>query len=285
MIGDFIESWSLFGTTYAAALLIALSASWLGVLVVTRRQIFVAASISQASLLGIALSLVLGWSDPSAIILALSIGASLLMGRGNDVRRGDNEEMTGWVFLAASSGAVLLLAHHANGMRELQAALASTMIGATAADVWTFAFVTAGVGIAALRLRREIALFILDPVMAAAVGMNIALWSVATSVAVGLTAGLAIKASGMLYTFGCFVLPALTARNFSKEVGTMIFVAPAVALVSVTLALALSNAADLPPGQAAVATMAVVLMGSRLWKRTRESMEETPLSKPSASQA
>lgn len=276
MIGEFIDSWALFGETYIAALLIALSTSMLGVLVVTRNQVFAAASISQASLLGIALSLYFGWSNTIIPVMVLSIAASLLMGRGIITKRGDNEEMTGWVFLVAASSSVLFLAHHPNGMRELQSALASSMIGVSMAEVWMLAIVTAIVVVSIGYYRRPIALFILDPVMAVAVGMSLASWSFFSSVAVGVLAGLSIKATGMLFTFGCFVLPAMAARNFCKELGKMFWVAPVFCLLSVFVALVFSNSRDLPPGQAGVVTMAVGLVVSWVWKRVRDSIE-TPI--------
>ena len=57
MISDFIDSWSLFSHTYTSALLIGLSLSLMGVVVVARGNVFVAAAVSQASMLGVALSL------------------------------------------------------------------------------------------------------------------------------------------------------------------------------------------------------------------------------------
>ena len=57
--------------------------------------------------------------------------------------------------------------------------------------------------------------------MAAAVGMNLKLWGLITSAWLGLAVGLAIRVSGMLYTFGCLVLPALIAKSLGREVCTM----------------------------------------------------------------
>ena len=57
MILEFLESWTLFSQTYISALLIGASLSLMGVVVVARGNIFVAAALAQASVLGVALSL------------------------------------------------------------------------------------------------------------------------------------------------------------------------------------------------------------------------------------
>ena len=60
MILEFLESWSLFSRTYISALLIGASLSLMGVVVVARGNVFVAAAVAQASMLGVALSLFFG---------------------------------------------------------------------------------------------------------------------------------------------------------------------------------------------------------------------------------
>ena len=50
MINEFLQSWSLFSDTYIGAILIGLCLSLLGVVVVARGNVFVAAALSQASL-------------------------------------------------------------------------------------------------------------------------------------------------------------------------------------------------------------------------------------------
>ena len=57
MILEFLESWSLFSHTYLSALLIGASLSIMGVVVVARGNIFVAAALAQASVLGVAMNL------------------------------------------------------------------------------------------------------------------------------------------------------------------------------------------------------------------------------------
>ena len=81
MIGEFLDSWSLFSQTYISALLIGAALSLLGVVVVARGNVFVAAALSQASMLGVALSLFFGLGQPVLAAVLCSVGASLLVAR------------------------------------------------------------------------------------------------------------------------------------------------------------------------------------------------------------
>ena len=118
MITEFIESWGLFSRTYISALLIGMSLSLMGVIVVARGNVFVAAAVAQASMLGVALSLFFRIGQPVVSAVFCSVGASLLVARKHQVGGGStSEEMTGWIFLASGSLSVLLLARMPYGLK------------------------------------------------------------------------------------------------------------------------------------------------------------------------
>ena len=78
-----------------------------------------------------------------------------------------------------------------------------------------------------------------------------------------------VPEQGTIYVFGCLVLPALSARATCREMRSMFWVAPAIALATTVPAFVLAHALDLPPAQLAVAIMAgalVVAWGMR-WMR------------------
>lgn len=269
MISEFLNSWPLFAPSYLAALFAGLLLSLLGVIVVARAQVFIAAAVAQASLLGLALDTLLNTGQPAAFAVACSILAALATGTRAQRGGTSHEEVTAWIFLVGASGSTLLLAKHPNGLKFVQATIASSLLGAAATDVVTFAVLAAVSGVAVLALRQRIVLFVCDPVMAAAVGMRIGAWSLALATALGLSTGLAIRSSGLLFTFGCLVLPALVAKNLCREAGTLFLVAPLVGTGSVLAGLVLANHYDFPPGQVIVVTLAALLAASWAWLALR----------------
>jgi ABC-type Mn2+/Zn2+ transport system permease subunit len=79
----------------------------------------------------------------------------------------------------------------------------------------------------------------------------------------------------MLFTFGSLVLPPLVAKNLCREVRTMFFVAPAVALVTDTIGFVLANRYDFPPAQMNVALTCLLLVIAWLLRSLRPTVVAT----------
>ena len=282
MIHEFLASWSLFHNIYIAGWLIAVLLSSIGVLVAARDQIFLGAAVSQASLLGIAAGMwVASWPSmrgcawcASDGFLSLAGGVFAVLGAlvtaHTSERRGTSyEAITGWVFLFAGSVAILIVAGSPHGLEEVHRLLSSTIIGATRTDVVVFAL-SAAATLAALAVwRAPIMLLVMDREMAGAVGVRVRLWDSLLSIWLGIAVGLSSRVSGMLYTFGCLVLPALIAREVCREVRRMFVVSPIVALAASAAAFVLANYYDYPPGQVAVALLAALLAPLWITRRVR----------------
>ena len=273
MIEDFILSWDLFQNVYLTGWLIGLLLSLIGVIVVARNQIFLSAAVSQASTLGIALGLWLGvmvgesrfaWLHSDTFLSVMSVTfaviAAIITGRFDRTGRESVEAITGWVFLISAGTSILLLAHSPHGLDEIYRLLSSSIIGASRSDVWVFASLFGLTAILMFLAHRRILLFALDPAMATAVGMKLRPWAMISAAWLGLAAGLSMRASGMLYTFGCLILPALIAKNMSREIRTMFFLAPIMALLLGSVGFVLANHFDYPPAQMAVVLQSLLLV-------------------------
>ncbi len=282
MIQSFFSSWGLFYQSYLTGWLICLLLSIIGVLVVARDQIFIGAAVSQASTLGIALTMWaalmfqlerFSWfqSDVffSAMAVIFSILAASITGRGGETGKESHEAITGWVFLISASLSILIVSHSPHGLEEIHRLLSSSIIGATTSDIWSFSLLTFLTVFLILLFYRKILLFTLDPSMASAIGMRMKIWSLATSAWLGLAVGLSIRASGMLYTFGCLVLPALVAKNLCREVRYMFLVAPIVAIGTGAIGFLVANQYDFPPGQMTVALFCLGLTIAWTFRRRR----------------
>lgn len=282
MIAAFVESWTLFGHAYLAGWLIGVLLALLGVLVVARDQIFIGAAVSQASLFGIAAGIWTGsrlgagpeswWKSDlfhslmGGLFAVLAALATSDRGRGG---RETPEAVTGWVFLASASGAILLMSHDRLGMEEVNRLLSSTIIGARAQDVWIFLGLTL-LTIAVLSVRyRTVVLLALDPDVARAAGVRVGLWNALLSTWLGLVIGFAIHVSGVVYAFASLVLPALVAKNVGHTVRSLFVLAPCVSLASGGAAFVLANEYDYPPGQMAAACLAGLLAGAWLLRVVR----------------
>jgi zinc transport system permease protein len=272
VIADFLSSWALFHNTYIAGWLIGVMLSLVGVLVVARDQIFLGAAVSQASMLGIALGMLAAsfpalkdctWCQSDAFLSFMGGGFAVL---GAFVARGQSgpkmesrEAVTGWVFLGSASLSIVLMAYSPHGMEEMHRLLSSTIIGATRFDVLVFLVMAVGTAIACGLALPRLMLLVMDPDMAGAVGMRVGVWESVLSAWLGLTVGVSLRVSGMIYTFGCLVLPALVAKSLCREVRSVFLLAPVIAVACGVVAFVLANHFDLPPGQVAGALLSGLL--------------------------
>jgi zinc transport system permease protein len=271
MIQEFFSSWDLFHNTYVVGWVIGAMLALIGVIVVARDQIFIGAAVSQASTLGIAVAMASGtwfaqqptWVESemflSAMAVAFSVLAALLTTRGGGAGRESHEAITGWVFLFAASMSILLVSHSPHGLEEIQRLLSSSIIGATTGDVWLFSTLAVISAAAIGCFHRRILLLIMDPSTAAATGMRTWWWETMLAAWTGIVIGLSIRSSGMLYTFGCLILPPLAAKNVSREVRPMFLLSPIFAIITGVVAFILANHFDFPPAQMCVAALAVVV--------------------------
>lgn len=274
MIESFFASWPLFHNTYLSGWLIGIVLSLIGVLIVARDQIFIGAAVSEASLLGIAVAILLGswitldehhWvrSDVfhATVGGAFSVMAALFTARGSRMAgRESHEAVTGWVFLLSVSLSILLMSHSPHGLEEVHRLLSSTLIGATRTDVGIFASMTTVTIVALWYSHRPALLIVMDREMAQAVGLRVGWWDTLFSIWLGTVVGFSIHVAGVIYAFASLVLPALIAKNLSREVHTMFFLSPLVALTTGILSFMLANYYDYPPGQMATAVLCFSLV-------------------------
>lgn len=272
VVGDFAETWPLLWHGWIAGWLIAVTLSLPGVLVVAREQIFIGAAVAQASTVGVAAGLWLvaalpaedahghdaGSAIPGACAALAAIAAALAISSGRRNGHGSPESRTGWIWLASSAGTVLLLSASPHGAHGIERLIASSLLGAGSGDAWLFAGLAATTVVLALLLRRPLTVLAIDPSLAAVVGINRRRWEPMIAIWLGLCIGLAIRVSGLLFAFGCLVLPALAARGLCREVRTQFIIAPALALGAGVAGFALANHHDLPPAQVAVGLLCAI---------------------------
>jgi zinc transport system permease protein len=278
-VSGFLDSWSLFWPSYLAGWAIAALLAGIGVWVVARREVFLGAAVSQASALGIALAIVLGswggahWLESEGVSAGLAIAAAvataLVSARGGGRGRESAEGIVAWIFLLAASLPTLLLAHSAHGLEEIHRLAFSTLLGAQPADLVVLGALLAATALAAVRTRDALLLVALDGETAAAFGVPRRRLVIGAAIWLGVCVGYAMRVSGMLYAFGCLVLPALVARRLVRESRPLVWTAPLVALAAAAPGFVLAHTTDVPPAQMTVTLLCGALALAWLVERVR----------------
>lgn len=282
MIGSgWWPDWALFGDAILVGVLLAAVLPCLGVLLVLRQQVFVAAAIGQAANFGIAVALASGLASAhghghdDSEHRTFVVGAGLLAAAATAVvalrrltaRASTLEAHSAWVFLGGSAGAMVLLADQPHGLQELQRLFLSSLLAVDRADVWWALGTALAVAVAMATRRRHLLGWALEPRAAAAHGTSVGRYDLVVGCVLGVAIGHAIHATGLLFTFGATILPVLAARELATSLGAVLATAPAIGVFGQLAAFALGHRLDLPPGQLAVAlwaaTVGVAAIGRR----------------------
>ena len=281
MIAVLAQTWELFGDALCTGLLLAMVLPLLGIVLVLRQQMFLAAAIGQSANCGLAVAIWAGLGGHAAVGHAHGESLGLLVGLGFAVASAvlslralslggtSPEARAVWMFLCGGSAAMLLLAEAPHGLQEVQRLMLSSLLGASPADVWIAAGLLL-VSVAALqRYRRRLLLWAIDPLTAQVHGTSVGWLDVLVGCWLGLALGFAIHATGLVFTFGTTILPVLVAREVAPSLRAVLWSAPAVGGLAYALAFWLGDRFDLPPGQCTVAVLGAAALLARVVCRRR----------------
>jgi manganese/iron transport system permease protein len=241
-------------TATAAAVLVGLGCSLLGVYVVHRRMAFIGDALAHTTLPGVAVAY-LGGVSLSLGATAAGVLTAVLIGWASRRQQLREDTAIGIVFTGMFALGVVILSR-AKTTRNLADILLGNVLAVTPHDLWLIAGVTAGVAGVLLLLHKELELTSFDPTHAAAVGLSPDRLRLVLLVLLALTVVTAIQVVGLILTTALLVTPAATASLVTTRLSRTIPVAAVLAVGSAVVGLLLSYHLRVPSGAAIVLTAA-----------------------------
>jgi zinc transport system permease protein len=241
----------------AASLALAVVAAPLGSLVIWNRMAYFGETVSQASLIGIALGLALGIDITAPVILVTLVVAAILilLSRQKIVPL---DAILGLMHHGALALGVILTLGLRGPAVDLMSYLFGDIFAVTATDLyWIYGGGVVVLAILAWLWQPMLRLAVHEE-LASAEGVNRDLVKAVFIVLLSLTIAIAIKIVGALLVIAFLIVPAVAARPFSATPERMAILAAAVAALSVILGISLSLNFDVPGGPSIVLLMAVI---------------------------
>jgi len=248
---------------------LALAAGPLGCFVVWRRMAYFGDAISHAALLGVAISLAFSIAPVSGVLLVALLSAYIIARYSGRLHSVDTVlGVVAHVSLACALVAMSFL----KGVRlDLNSYLFGDILAVTNGDiilVWVGALATLGL----LAWRWQALLTsTLNSDLAASRGFDVDREQMILMICLALLVAVAIKLVGALLITAILIIPAATARIFSKTPEQMAFFAMLIGVASVGFGLWLSLRADTPSGPSIVVATGVFFMVASLFLRNRFS--------------
>lgn len=278
-----LEVLFLFREAFLGSLIIALGCSILGVFVVYRRVVFVAAALAQLSSAGVALAGFLaalgiglgGGLDRSELVLSLlaTFAGVLFFAFEGGKGRVPGDARLGIAFVLAGAVAVLLVAQTA-GADAQALLLRGNILGIAGGEIRLLSSVILIVVAVHLLLHKEFVFVSFDREMAATLGYRTTRWSILLYATLGLMIAVSIQAAGVLLVFSFLVLPPVTGILLGRSLLGVLAWSSGTGVAAAALGFVVSVQMDLPTGPAIVGVSGVGL--SAVWlfskRRTGESI-------------
>jgi len=256
----------LFREAFLASLLVGLGCSVLGVFVVYRRVVFVAAALAQLSSAGVAFAGFLGsvgvlaatHTNERVLSLLATLAGVAFFAHDSGGRRIPSDARLGIAYVLAGAAAVLLVARTAGGDAHALL-LRGNILGTSPGDALFLAATVAGVLVLYALLFKEILFVSFDREMAATLGYRSFRWTFLLYLTLGVMIAMSTQVAGVLLVFSFLVLPPVTGIVLGSSMATVLAWSVSSGLVAAAIGFMTSVQFDLPTGPAIVATSGVFL--------------------------
>tara|TARA_B100000676_G_scaffold262592_1_gene273774 strand:+ start:102 stop:932 length:831 start_codon:yes stop_codon:yes gene_type:complete len=232
----------------------------LGTFIVPRKMAFMADGISHASLLGIAIGLLLGvFPLALAIVIAIIMGAIVAALRNNP--RITLDGLIGILLTAGMSGAIIIFALTPGYKPELF----SYLFGSVVATTWVDVYVLCGLAAITLPLLkyfwRSLVLTTVHEQLSRVMNLPAHTANYFLFIFTAITLVTGVKILGIILVSGLLIIPVLSANLITNSLRKAVIVTISLAILGSIVGLILSFVFDLPSGPCIALTLIALLLG------------------------
>lgn len=247
-----------------AALCLGPLCAFLGVFVTARRMAFFSDTISHGALMGVALGLWLGFTDPTIAL----VGVSLLVAGAIFWLKEKTDLLTDTIMALLLSGSVALGIIILSLLKRRPGDIHNYLFGDIFAIQWwevalipSLVFV---VGIGLFAMLNRVSLITVHEDLAHVSGVPVRFMNFLFIVVLTLTVAVTIRLLGIILVTALIVVPPAAARNLSRNMRQQIALSFVFGLLGALGGTALSYRLDLPCGPAIVVTCIILFIASLL---------------------
>lgn len=267
------EVWELLQLAFVqrailAGVLVSITASSMGMLVVLRRSSMFGDALAHSSLTGVALGLLLGW-QPLVVAAGYAVAIAIALPYFEKRSQLPLESILGFMLPISMALGVLLLSYIPGSQPEL----ISYLFGSILSVGWNEVLTLVALALLALSLKlfflKPLLFSSFDPEYAQVVGLPVQRIQTFYQIVLALTVVASIQVVGIILVNALVIIPANTARLVARSLTQMLWLTPLFAVVATLVGIGIALWFDLPPGPAITLTSGSGLVLALLLKKTR----------------
>ena len=248
-----------------AGILIAIIAGPLGVFILWRRMAYFGDTLSHSAILGVALGLLLSINVKIGILLSTLLVAGLLI-YSQRQKKLASDTMLGIISHSALSLGLVLISFVEGVKVDIESWLFGDILAVAWNDIIYIAIGVMVVVIILMLIWKPLLSLTVHEELALVEGVNVPLISAIYTLLIAVLVAIAMKIIGALLITALLIIPAATARQFSRTPEQMAFLSIVVGLIAVVLGLCASFLSDTPAGPSIVVSAAVLFLMSQVCK-------------------
>ncbi|MHC9540108.1 MAG: metal ABC transporter permease [Vulcanimicrobiota bacterium] len=237
-----------------ASVIIGVTTSYIGVLVVLRRIIFVGIALAHFSSLGIAVAAYFHQDMMTFSLVFTALGVVIMAPR-DYAKRIPSDAVIGVGLASCWALSILFLSKADHGDAEMLTLMRGNILGATPWDIHILCWVLGSVLLLHCVFSKEFLFISFDAEAAQASGMKTSLWNFLFYLSLGVSIAVSIKLAGVLLTFSYLLFPAVVSMLLSEKIKTTIVISVAVSLCASVFGLVASFLLDFPTAPAIVTVL------------------------------
>ena len=246
-------------TALLASLAASVPLSAMGVYLIVRRVAFLGLALANAATVGAAVAQAVGW--PSEITaVAAALAAALAIGMLPAPRHVSTEAVIGWVYAAAASSTVLILAGSAAADADTLHLIYGNVLAVSASHATGLVIVALVLGLVHVLFGARFLLVTFDAETAQVAGVNTRFWSICLNLSIGAGAAAVVHEIGALVTFSLLTLAPTASLLITRRIRTTFVVSALFGIAAMWGGLMLAFQLDLPPGPVSVVLLALTVV-------------------------
>jgi len=242
-----------------SSVIIGVTSSYIGVLVMLRRIIFVGIALAHFSSLGIAVAAYFH-QDLMLFSLVFTALGVVIMAPRDYAKRIPSDAVIGIGLASCWALSILFLSKADHGDAEMLTLMRGNILGATSGDILLLICVLGSVLLLHGVFSREFLFISFDSEAAQACGIKTGIWNFIFYLTLGVSIAVSIKLAGVLLTFSYLLFPAAISMLLTEKIRTSLLISAAISFCASVAGLVLSFLLDFPTAPVIVAVLFLLFL-------------------------
>jgi len=242
------EIFMLFPFGILSGIIMSLACPFIGLFVVCRRDSFIALTLSEVAILGVAVSFFFNM-PPFDITMTLTIAASLFILRLSEKKIIPSDSVLSAIFIFSSAVAILIVSKSGHGLNEVKNLFYGDLTLINISDfIMLLIFIMLVLFFLIMFFRNFLYTFI-DRDYALLSGIFVEYWEFCYMFALGVIIAVTSFTSGILLSFCLLVVSPSIGMFLSRKIKSMIFISVLVSVFSIIMGFIVAYHFDIPVNQ------------------------------------